>query len=91
MLSKISPDHLYDNVHVHVHVHVCVFYKHSCCSEILGAMQDPDAGVSLGSHVRNGAVHKNCFTGKTQSLFKYFILNKLHVLMKYFVMWLLAP
>nr|XP_034307062.1 pleckstrin [Crassostrea gigas] len=32
-------------------------------SEILGAMQDPDAGVSLGSHVRNGAVHKNCFTG----------------------------
>ncbi|XP_062582778.1 pleckstrin-like [Saccostrea cucullata] len=32
-------------------------------TEILGAMQDPDAGVNLGSHVRNGAVHKNCFTG----------------------------
>ncbi|KAJ8302190.1 hypothetical protein KUTeg_021177 [Tegillarca granosa] len=30
-------------------------------SEIFGAIQDPDAGVELGNHVRNGAVHKNCF------------------------------
>lgn len=37
-------------------------------SEILGAMQDPDAGVNLGSHVRNGAVHKNCFTGNKFSI-----------------------
>ena len=42
-----------------------------CFSEILGAMQDPDAGVNLGSHVRNGAVHKNCFTGKNISLPSY--------------------
>lgn len=33
-------------------------------SEILGALQEPDAGVELGSHVRNGDVHKNCFEGK---------------------------
>ncbi|XP_060075446.1 pleckstrin-like [Ylistrum balloti] len=32
-------------------------------SEILGAIQDPDAGVMLANHVRNGAVHKNCFKG----------------------------
>ncbi|VDH96606.1 pleckstrin-2-like [Mytilus galloprovincialis] len=32
-------------------------------SEILGALQEPEAGVELGSHVRNGDVHKNCFEG----------------------------
>lgn len=59
-------------------VHVCVFYKHSYYSEILGAMQDPDAGVSLGSHVRNGAVHKNCFTGKTKPLFIFYFKQITH-------------
>lgn len=32
-------------------------------SEVLGALQDPDAGVEMKSHVRNGVVHKNCFKG----------------------------
>ena len=32
-------------------------------SEVLGALQDPDAGVQMSSHVRNGIVHKNCFKG----------------------------
>ena len=33
------------------------------CSEVLGALQDPDAGVEMTSHVRNGIVHKNSFKG----------------------------
>ncbi|WAR26679.1 PLEK-like protein [Mya arenaria] len=32
-------------------------------SEVLGALQDPDAGVEMTNHVRNGIVHKNCFKG----------------------------
>lgn len=32
-------------------------------SEVLGALQDPDAGVEMGSHVRDGIVHKNSFKG----------------------------
>ena len=32
-------------------------------SEVLGALQDPDAGVEMGSHVRDGVVHKNSFKG----------------------------
>ncbi|KAH3819609.1 pleckstrin-like [Dreissena polymorpha] len=32
-------------------------------SEVLGALQDPDAGVEMTSHIRNGVVHKNCFKG----------------------------
>ncbi|KAK3101566.1 hypothetical protein FSP39_004536, partial [Pinctada imbricata] len=39
------------------------FRAYANVSEILGAMQDPDAGVNLNNHVRNGAVHKNCFKG----------------------------
>lgn len=32
-------------------------------SEVLGALQDPDAGVEMGNHVRDGIVHKNSFRG----------------------------
>jgi len=34
-------------------------------SEIIGAIQDPDAGVESGNHLRGGTVFKNCFTGKS--------------------------
>ncbi|XP_005098889.1 pleckstrin [Aplysia californica] len=34
-------------------------------SEIIGAIQDPDAGVESASHLRGGVVFKNCFTGKS--------------------------
>ena len=37
-----------------------IFFLHS---EVLGALQDPDAGVEMGSHVRDGVVHKNSFKG----------------------------
>ncbi|GFO01974.1 pleckstrin [Plakobranchus ocellatus] len=32
-------------------------------SEIIGALQDPDAGVEATNHLRGGIVFKNCFTG----------------------------
>ncbi|RUS78941.1 hypothetical protein EGW08_013282 [Elysia chlorotica] len=31
--------------------------------EIIGALQDPDAGVEATNHLRGGNVFKNCFTG----------------------------
>lgn len=40
-----------------------IFHFILYCSEVLGALQDPDAGVEMTSHVRNGIVHKNSFKG----------------------------
>lgn len=39
------------------------FRVYANVSEILGALQEPEAGVELSSHLRNGDVHKNCFEG----------------------------
>ncbi|KAL5015065.1 hypothetical protein ScPMuIL_009335 [Solemya velum] len=39
------------------------FRAYANVSEIMGAIQEPDAGVEAGNHVRNGIVHKNCFRG----------------------------
>ena len=45
---------------------------------MLGALQDPDAGVEMKSHVRNGIVHKNCFKGSDiiQWLLRWNIVRK---------------
>ncbi|XP_053377974.1 pleckstrin-like [Mercenaria mercenaria] len=47
-------------------------------TEVLGALQDPDAGVEMKSHVRNGIVHKNCFKGSDiiQWLLRWNIVRK---------------
>ena len=36
----------------------------SFSSEIIGAIQDPDAGVTMGAHLRAGVVYNSCFTGE---------------------------
>ncbi|CAG5134802.1 unnamed protein product, partial [Candidula unifasciata] len=41
------------------------FRTHANVSEIIGAIQDPDAGIESASHLRGGVVFKNCFTGRT--------------------------
>ena len=38
-------------------------------SEIIGALQDPDAGVEATNHLRGGNVFKNCFKGSRNVLF----------------------
>ncbi|KAK3746568.1 hypothetical protein RRG08_019489 [Elysia crispata] len=39
------------------------FRTHANVSEIIGALQDPDAGVEATNHLRGGNVFKNCFKG----------------------------
>ncbi|KAK3587575.1 hypothetical protein CHS0354_004867 [Potamilus streckersoni] len=47
-------------------------------SEVLGAIQDEDAGVALTNQVRNGIVHKNCFQGSdlVEWLLRWSIVRK---------------
>ncbi|KAK6995069.1 pleckstrin [Biomphalaria glabrata] len=40
------------------------FHTFANVSEIIGAIQDPDAGIESANHLRGGVVYKNCFTGK---------------------------
>ncbi|CAL1531704.1 unnamed protein product [Lymnaea stagnalis] len=40
------------------------FHTYANVSEIIGAIQDPDAGIESANHLRGGVVFKNCFTGK---------------------------
>ncbi|XP_059157927.1 pleckstrin-like [Physella acuta] len=40
------------------------FHTFANVSEIIGAIQDPDAGIESANHLRGGVVFKNCFTGK---------------------------
>ncbi|XP_046369565.1 pleckstrin-2-like isoform X2 [Haliotis rufescens] len=39
------------------------FRAYANVSEIIGAIQDPDAGVNTSAHLRGGEVYKNCFKG----------------------------
>lgn len=39
------------------------FRVYANVSEIIGALQDPDAGITTGTHLRSGEVYKNCFKG----------------------------
>ncbi|XP_041347841.1 pleckstrin-like [Gigantopelta aegis] len=39
------------------------FRANASVSEIIGAIQDPDAGVTMAAHLRDGVVYNNCFTG----------------------------
>lgn len=39
------------------------FRVYANVSEIIGAIQEPGAGVELGMHVRGGIVYRNCFQG----------------------------
>ncbi|XP_076447276.1 pleckstrin-like [Babylonia areolata] len=39
------------------------FRAYANVSEIIGALQDPDAGITTATHLRSGEVYKNCFKG----------------------------
>ncbi|KAH9505017.1 hypothetical protein Btru_061435 [Bulinus truncatus] len=49
---------------IHDKMHFQDFHTYANVSEIIGAIQDPDAGIESANHLRNGVVYKNCFTGK---------------------------
>ncbi|PVD25085.1 hypothetical protein C0Q70_15583 [Pomacea canaliculata] len=39
------------------------FRTYANVSEIIGALQDPDAGIATSNHLRCGILYKNCFKG----------------------------
>ncbi|KAK7101938.1 pleckstrin-like isoform X2 [Littorina saxatilis] len=39
------------------------FRAYANVSEIIGALQDPDAGIAAATHLRSGEIYKNCFKG----------------------------
>ncbi|KAK7474156.1 hypothetical protein BaRGS_00034616, partial [Batillaria attramentaria] len=39
------------------------FRAYANVSEIIGALQDPDAGIATANHLRSGVLYKNCFKG----------------------------